>query len=84
MNFYNLILKSCNFVIYCFRHTFEICQRDSQRVIFKCESMEDKNDWMAALVMLNTKSMLERTLDVILMDEENRHPLRLPDASQYR
>jgi len=67
-----------------FRHTFEICQRDSQKVMFKCDTQEDKNDWMAALVMLNTKSMLERTLDVILNDEENRHPLRLPDQSHYR
>lgn len=66
------------------RYAFEVCQRDQQKIIFKTESIEEKNDWMAALVMLNTKSMLERTLDVILSDEEKQHPLRLPDNLKYR
>ena len=65
------------------RWSFELCQRDQQRVILKVIPMmtptmiammttlqadngEEKQAWMAALVMLNTKSMLERTLDVIL------------------
>jgi len=65
-------------------HTFELMPRDQPKLIFKAESEEEKNSWMAALVMLNTKSMLERLLDVILLKEEKKHPLRFPPVSLYR
>ncbi|XP_075988594.1 son of sevenless guanine nucleotide exchange factor isoform X2 [Anticarsia gemmatalis] len=66
------------------RHMVELCPRVGPPVVLACASCAEKRNWMCDLVMLNTKPMLDRVLDSILLDLEKRHPLKLPPASLYR
>ncbi|CAH2101931.1 unnamed protein product [Euphydryas editha] len=66
------------------RNLIELCPRVGPPVVLAAASGADKRSWMADLVLLNTKPMLDRSLDSILLDLERRHPLQLPPVSLYR
>lgn len=66
------------------RFAFELVGREEAGVVFCARSAEEKNTWMAALLMLQSRCTLERMLDAELQKEEQEQPLRLPSLDLYR
>lgn len=65
-------------------NAFQISLRNQNPVILVAKTAEDKDVWMSQLILLNTRSMLERALDSCLQEEAKKHPLQLPHPSMYR
>ncbi|EGT43548.1 CBN-SOS-1 protein [Caenorhabditis brenneri] len=51
---------------------------------FVCRNPEEKRQWMAVLVKVTTKSVLDRILDNYEKEEAKRIPLIVPGPDQYR
>lgn len=66
------------------KHSFELITRMHPAIVLSAKSAQHKSDWMADLIMVNTKSMLDRILDSILQDIERKHPLRMPSPEIYK
>lgn len=66
------------------KYVFEVSPQQGISVVLIARSVQHKNDWIADLIMVYTKSMLDRILDSILMDIEKKHPLKLPCPDIYK
>ncbi|CAH1790907.1 unnamed protein product [Owenia fusiformis] len=66
------------------KNAFEIQLKDQPSMTLVAKSIDEKNNWMWALVSLQKRSFLERMLDSRLLAEEKAQPLRLPSPEHYR
>ncbi|EDV58635.1 protein son of sevenless [Drosophila erecta] len=66
------------------KNSFELAPRMQPPIVLTAKNAQHKHDWMADLLMVITKSMLDRHLDSILQDIERKHPLRMPSPEIYK
>ncbi|CAF0930895.1 unnamed protein product [Adineta ricciae] len=64
-------------------HVFEI-QCDDKNYILQARSEQDKVQWLCLLMYIRNKSVLQRELYNILVNEDAQQVLLTPDPSQYK
>ncbi|CAF2078747.1 unnamed protein product [Rotaria magnacalcarata] len=64
-------------------HTFEI-QCDEKNYILAARSEQDKIQWLSLLMYIRNKSILQRELYNILVNEDAQQVLLTPDPSRYK
>lgn len=66
------------------KFAFQLSPPDQPGTVFFANSKPDKNEWMAALTFLLTRSTFERMLDAKLTEEESTIPVLRPAPDIYR
>lgn len=65
------------------KFAFQLVGQDQPAITFYAISKLEKNEWMAALTLLLTRSTFDRLLDTKLREEEQNITTLTPDPDQY-
>lgn len=65
------------------KYAFQLVGQDQPAITFYAISKLDKNEWMAALTLLLTRSTFDRLLDSKLREEDQNIAVLTPDPTQY-
>lgn len=65
------------------KYAFQLMGQDQPAITFYAISKLEKNEWMAALTLLLTRSTFDRLLDNKLSEEERNIAVLTPDPNQY-
>lgn len=66
------------------KYAFQLIGLDQPPITFYAISKLEKNEWMAALTLLLTRSTFDRLLDSKLREEEQNIAVLSPDPNQYK
>ena len=66
------------------KYAFQLMGQDQPAVTFYAISKLEKNEWMAALTLLLTRSTFDRLLDSKLREEEMNIPVLRPSPDKYK
>lgn len=73
-----------NFLLADLKFAFQLVSQDQPAITFYAISKLEKNEWMAALTLLLTRSTFDRLLDSKLREEERNISILMPNSNQYK